>query len=108
MQIYMIGDRSFQLSDDEYLLNRSEWQQDFAKAVAYRNGIKWSDEAGQWVGHAQAFYSKFNITPIDSTFAAYCQKNSLDYAKMVLVFGNTNTLSKVSGLPRYRGCGCGR
>jgi sulfur relay (sulfurtransferase) DsrC/TusE family protein len=105
MQVYLIGDNVFKVSDNGYLIDIDSWNIEFSRVMCDRYNVK-LNMAEPWIDLARSFYRNFKLIPTSKPFKNYALRSSMDFDSMLSIFGNIELLCLIAGLHKPFMCGC--
>lgn len=106
--IWIVGENTFRLGQNGYLLDHRKWNWAFTSAALTKMGILLTGEIENWVNVVREYYDTFGRTPIEKAFVHYCTRKNLQYDRMKELLGGLDNLCKIGGLSKPGSCWCGQ
>lgn len=106
-----VNGMSIDLDDDGYLIDRTQWTEDVAKALAVTEDVEMSEQHWEIITFLRSYYEEYQIAPMVKILAKEVAKISgVDKraaSKMLYELfpsGPAKQACKIAGLPKPTGC----
>ena len=102
MQVWEFNGKNYEVDADEFLLDASQWDADFAEEMALRNGITEGLSASHWhvLKFVRKYFSKEGACPAAYEVCRECGLSSAELAKL-FPMDNTRCAYKIAGIPYF-------
>ena len=106
-----INGKSIDLDDDGYLVDRTQWNEEVAKALAVTEDLPLTDKHWEIINFLRAYYEEFQIAPMIKILTKEIAKlhdiDKRDASKALYELfpsGPAKQACKLAGLPKPTGC----
>ena len=106
-----VNGATIDLDDDGYLVDRTQWNQDVALALAKTEDVEMSDQHWEIVNFLRSYYEEYQIAPMIKILAKEIAKiRDIDKREASKVLydlfpsGPAKQACKIAGLPKPTGC----
>ncbi|MFV2055242.1 MAG: TusE/DsrC/DsvC family sulfur relay protein [Thiohalomonadales bacterium] len=105
-----VGGKSVEVDEEGYLVNRDEWTDDIAKAIAIEEKLEMSDNHWEVVKFLRDYYEEYQIAPAVRVLTKAIgkklgkDKGNSKYLYELFPYGPAKQACKIAGLPKPTGC----
>ena len=105
-----VGGKSVDVDEEGYLVNRDEWTDDIAKAIAVEEKLDMSDSHWEVVNFLREYYEEYQIAPAVRVLTKAIgkklgkDKGNSKYLYELFPYGPAKQACKIAGLPKPTGC----
>jgi len=105
-----VGGKSIEVDEEGYLVNRDDWNDDVAKAIAVEEGLDMSDNHWEVVNFLREYYEEYQIAPAVRVLTKAIgkklgkDKGNSKYLYELFPYGPAKQACKIAGLPKPTGC----
>jgi TusE/DsrC/DsvC family sulfur relay protein len=105
-----VGGKSIETDEEGYLVNRDDWTDDVAGAIAQAEGIDMSENHWEVVSFLREYYDEYQIAPAVRVLTKAIgkklgpDKGNSKYLYELFPYGPAKQACKIAGLPKPTGC----
>ena len=105
-----VGGKSIETDEEGYLVNRDDWTNDIAGAIAQAEGIDMSENHWEVVNFLREYYDEYQIAPAVRVLTKAIgkklgpDKGNSKYLYELFPYGPAKQACKIAGLPKPTGC----
>jgi TusE/DsrC/DsvC family sulfur relay protein len=105
-----VGGKSIETDEEGYLVNRDDWTDDVAGAIAQAEGIDMSENHWEVVNFLREYYDEYQIAPAVRVLTKAIgkklgpDKGNSKYLYELFPYGPAKQACKIAGLPKPTGC----
>ena len=105
-----VNGKSFETDEEGYLTNRTEWNEDLAKAMAKADNCDLSDNHWEVINFLREYYEEYQIAPAVRVLTKAIgkklgpDKGNSKYLYELFPYGPAKQACKYAGLPKPTGC----
>ena len=105
-----VGGKSIETDEEGYLVNRDDWTDDVAKAIAVAEGLDMSENHWEVVNFLREYYEEYQIAPAVRVLTKAIgkklgkDKGNSKYLYELFPYGPGKQACKYAGLPKPTGC----
>ncbi|UCH52959.1 MAG: TusE/DsrC/DsvC family sulfur relay protein [Pseudomonadota bacterium] len=105
-----VNGKSFETDEEGYLVNRSDWNEDVAKAMAKADNCDLSDNHWEVINFLREYYDEYQIAPAVRVLTKAigkklgADKGNSKYLYELFPYGPAKQACKYAGLPKPTGC----
>ncbi len=105
-----VGGKSIEIDEEGYLVNRDDWTDDVAAAIAKAEGIDMSENHWEVVAFLREYYDEYQIAPAVRVLTKAIgkklgpDKGNSKYLYELFPYGPAKQACKIAGLPKPTGC----
>ena len=105
-----VGGKSIETDEEGYLVNRDDWTDDVAKAIAVAEGLDMTDSHWEVVNFLREYYEEYQIAPAVRVLTKAIgkklgpDKGNSKYLYELFPYGPAKQACKIAGLPKPTGC----
>jgi tRNA 2-thiouridine synthesizing protein E len=102
--------RIYEIDDDGYLVNMSDWSTEVAEAMAANDGTRLTEEHWEVIHFLRDYYQDYQIAPAVRVLTKAIgkrmgkEKGNSKYLYELFPFGPAKQACKYAGLPKPTGC----
>ncbi len=104
------GGKSYEVDEEGYLLNLSEWNEDVANVLAAGENVNMTEQHWEVVNFLREYYNEYQIAPAVRVLTKAigkklgADKGNSKYLYELFPFGPAKQACKIAGLPKPTGC----
>ena len=105
-----VNGKSFETDEEGYLTNRTEWNEDLAKAMAKADNCDLTDNHWEVINFLREYYEEYQIAPAVRVLTKAIgkklgpDKGNSKYLYELFPYGPAKQACKYAGLPKPTGC----
>ena len=105
-----VNGKSYETDEEGYLTNRTEWNEDLAKAMAKADNCDLSDNHWEVINFLREYYEEYQIAPAVRVLTKAIgkklgpDKGNSKYLYELFPYGPAKQACKYAGLPKPTGC----
>lgn len=105
-----VNGKSYETDEEGYLANRTEWNEDLAKAMAKADNCDLSDNHWEVINFLREYYEEYQIAPAVRVLTKAIgkklgpDKGNSKYLYELFPYGPAKQACKYAGLPKPTGC----
>lgn len=105
-----VGGKSIETDEEGYLVNRDDWSDDVAKAIAVAEGLDMTESHWEVVNFLREYYEEYQIAPAVRVLTKAIgkklgkDKGNSKYLYELFPYGPAKQACKIAGLPKPTGC----
>lgn len=105
-----VGGKTIETDEEGYLVNRDDWSDDVAKAIAVAEGLDMTDNHWEVVNFLREYYEEYQIAPAVRVLTKAigkklgADKGNSKYLYELFPYGPAKQACKIAGLPKPTGC----
>ena len=105
-----VGGKSIETDEEGYLVNRDDWTDDVAKALAVAEGLDMTENHWEVVNFLREYYEEYQIAPAVRVLTKAVgkklgkDKGNSKYLYELFPYGPGKQACKYAGLPKPTGC----
>ncbi len=105
-----LNGRRLHLTEDGFLLDRSQWDREVARALAAQDRVELTDRHWEIIEFVRAYYDQYHIVPIMRILARAIgkrlgeDKGKSKYLRELFPSGTVGQASRYAGLPKPPSC----
>ncbi len=105
-----VGGKTIETDEEGYLVNRDDWSDDVAKAIAVAEGLAMTDNHWEVVNFLREYYEEYQIAPAVRVLTKAigkklgADKGNSKYLYELFPYGPAKQACKIAGLPKPTGC----
>jgi dissimilatory sulfite reductase related protein len=104
------GGKSYEVDEEGYLLNLSDWNEDVANVLAAGENVNMTEQHWEVVNFLREYYNEYQIAPAVRVLTKAigkklgADKGNSKYLYELFPFGPAKQACKIAGLPKPTGC----
>jgi tRNA 2-thiouridine synthesizing protein E len=104
------GGKSYEVDEEGYLLNLSDWNEDVANVLAAGENVSMTEQHWEVVNFLREYYNEYQIAPAVRVLTKAigkklgAEKGNSKYLYELFPFGPAKQACKIAGLPKPTGC----
>ncbi len=104
------GGKSYEVDEEGYLQNLSEWNEDVANVLAAGENVTMTEQHWEVVNFLREYYNEYQIAPAVRVLTKAigkklgADKGNSKYLYELFPFGPAKQACKIAGLPKPTGC----
>jgi TusE/DsrC/DsvC family sulfur relay protein len=104
------GGKSYEVDEEGYLMNLSDWNEDVANVLAAGENVNMTDQHWEVVNFLREYYNEYQIAPAVRVLTKAigkklgADKGNSKYLYELFPFGPAKQACKIAGLPKPTGC----
>jgi len=104
------GGKSYEVDEEGYLLNLSDWNEDVANVLAAGENVNMTEQHWEVVNFLREYYNEYQIAPAVRVLTKAigkklgAEKGNSKYLYELFPFGPAKQACKIAGLPKPTGC----
>ncbi|MGD8570207.1 MAG: TusE/DsrC/DsvC family sulfur relay protein [Gammaproteobacteria bacterium] len=105
-----VGGKSIETDEEGYLVNRDDWTQEIAEAIAKAENLDMSENHWEVVNFLREYYDEYQIAPAVRVLTKAIgkklgkDKGNSKYLYELFPYGPAKQACKIAGLPKPTGC----
>jgi tRNA 2-thiouridine synthesizing protein E len=105
-----VGGKSIETDEEGYLVNRDDWSQEVAEAIAKAENLDMSENHWEVVNFLREYYDEYQIAPAVRVLTKAIgkklgkDKGNSKYLYELFPYGPAKQACKIAGLPKPTGC----
>jgi tRNA 2-thiouridine synthesizing protein E len=105
-----VGGKTIETDEEGYLVNRDDWSEEVAHALAEAEGLDMSENHWEVVNFLREYYDEYQIAPAVRVLTKAIgkklgkDKGNSKYLYELFPYGPAKQACKVAGLPKPTGC----
>ena len=105
-----VNGKSYETDEEGYLSNRTEWNEDLAKAMAKADNCDLTDNHWEVINFLREYYEEYQIAPAVRVLTKAIgkklgpDKGNSKYLYELFPYGPAKQACKYAGLPKPTGC----
>ena len=105
-----VNGKSFEVDEEGYLVNLSEWEKGVADVMSKEDDLELTDEHWDIIGFLRDYYEEYQIAPAVRVLTKAVkrklgpEKGNSKYLYELFPYGPAKQACKIAGLPKPTGC----
>ena len=105
-----VNGQTYETDEEGYLVNRTDWNEDLAKAMAQQDNCELSDNHWEVINFLREYYDEYQIAPAVRVLTKAIgkklgpDKGNSKYLYELYPYGPAKQACKYAGLPKPTGC----
>jgi TusE/DsrC/DsvC family sulfur relay protein len=105
-----VNGQTYETDEEGYLVNRTDWNEDLAKAMAQQDNCELTDNHWEVINFLREYYDEYQIAPAVRVLTKAIgkklgpDKGNSKYLYELYPYGPAKQACKYAGLPKPTGC----
>ena len=110
MATMQVGDKSYEVDEEGYLVNINDWDKDAAVELAKTENVEMTDSHWEVIDVLRDYYNEYQIAPAVRVLTKAIgkklgpEKGNSKYLYELFPYGPAKQACKIAGLPKPTGC----